>query len=296
MFDLEPGILVLIGIGLALITIILVAVGYSMARILDPAPEPGPDSESAEEALEEVTQEFEAMGRRRDRAGVIGYLAAGISHDFNNMLFVISGRIQMLKNTLEDEPTLKRLDEIHESLKTTRGVLAALQEQHAQQPHSPKSILVGPELREISEMMQCLVPSSVQLDLALEVPDDCSARITHEGFQQIVVNLLLNARTALEPDGGRILVELRHAPDDENEPGAIQLVVEDDGPGIPDDRKQEVFLPFNSTRTKDPGAGLGLPIIKQILSNHGGRIQLDDAPSGGLRATVVLRPPAPSMS
>ena len=76
MFDLEPGILVIIGIGLALITIILVAVGYSMARILAPTPDPGPDPEVAEEALEEVTQEFESIGRRRDRAAVVAYLAA----------------------------------------------------------------------------------------------------------------------------------------------------------------------------------------------------------------------------
>ena len=294
MLEFQPGILLLIGIALALITIVLVAVGYTMARIIPAgrrgdAGFDGDENDSTPLFEENVTREFEEFQRRRERAEVINYLAAGVGHDFNNIAFAISGRVQMLKQTVTDPSIVKSLDEILQSLEEPSGILGALQVLHEQRPNEPAHIRIGPELRELENLMHRIAPPPVELSVEIELEDDMRARLTRNAFQQIIANLLLNARDAIGDGPGRIGIVLSEQPETEGRPGGIRMKIRDTGPGIDDDRKALVLAPFHSSREGATGAGLGLAIVNRILCDHGGRLRLEDAPEGGLEVVIDLR-------
>jgi len=101
---------------------------------------------------------------------------------------------------------------------------------------------------------------------------------------QGALNLVRNALQAM-PDGGRLVLETAVL-----ERGAVSLSVEDTGPGIPDDRRCQVFEPFYTT--KPAGTGLGLPLVAHIVRDHGGEIDFQNVPGGGAKFTMVLPAPA----
>ena len=102
-------------------------------------------------------------------------------------------------------------------------------------------------------------------------------------LQQAVVNLVLNGMQAAQPDG---FVRLSAVP----EADELMLAVEDSGPGIPDDVLHRVFEPFFTT--KSTGSGLGLPLVHNVVDQHGGTISVERGQRGGAR--FVIRLPAPS--
>lgn len=103
-------------------------------------------------------------------------------------------------------------------------------------------------------------------------------------IEQVVVNLLMNAIQALPDGNGQISVTSVALPDS----GEVLVVVEDTGCGIPDEIRLRLFEPFFSTRIEQGGSGLGLYISSFIIDEHGGRLQIDNAPQGGTRAEIYL--------
>lgn len=104
-------------------------------------------------------------------------------------------------------------------------------------------------------------------------------------LNQVVLNLVENARDAIGArDGGRIAVETRLGEASDR----VMLLVEDNGPGIPGDLKDKVFAPYFTTKHGKGGTGLGLAIVHRIVSDHGGRISVSDAPGGGARFAIEL--------
>jgi two-component system, NtrC family, nitrogen regulation sensor histidine kinase NtrY len=100
---------------------------------------------------------------------------------------------------------------------------------------------------------------------------------------QVILNLVENARDAIAgKEDGKILVATRHASD------RVELTIEDNGPGVPSDIRDRVFTPYFTTKHAKGGTGLGLAIVHRIISDHGGRILISEAPAGGARITVEL--------
>jgi two-component system nitrogen regulation sensor histidine kinase NtrY len=104
-------------------------------------------------------------------------------------------------------------------------------------------------------------------------------------LNQVVLNLVENARDAIgSRSEGRITVSTRLGEASDR----VMLIVEDNGPGIPLDLKDKVFAPYFTTKHTKGGTGLGLAIVHRIVSDHGGRIALADAPGGGARFAIEL--------
>jgi signal transduction histidine kinase len=105
---------------------------------------------------------------------------------------------------------------------------------------------------------------------------------------QVLLNLVENARDALggrpDPAGGRIEVATRRGDAGDR----VEITISDNGPGVPDELKDKVFAPYFTTKHGKGGTGLGLAIVHRIVSDHGGRIAIGDAPGGGARFTVEL--------
>ena len=101
---------------------------------------------------------------------------------------------------------------------------------------------------------------------------------------QVLLNLVENARDAVaaKGDDGRVVVSTRAAAD------RVELIVEDNGAGVADDVKDKIFAPYFTTKHGRGGTGLGLAIVHRIVSDHGGRITVSSAASGGARFVVEL--------
>ncbi len=130
-----------------------------------------------------------------------------------------------------------------------------------------------------------LSAAHIELDLAIAsgLPE---VAVDENQIRQALLNLVRNAREAM-PHGGRIRVEVGTV-----DSGWVRLAVGDSGPGISPENLGKVFDPFFSTKEK--GTGLGLALVQQIVSDHGGRIEVDLPPTGGTTFAILLPPAARS--
>lgn len=278
--ELEPGKLMLIGIGLALMTLILVGLGYCIARIFTPS---ASDRENEAPDADELVS---PLDRDSERDEVVRHLAARVTHDFNNIVFAISGRIQILRRTTDDQAILSALDEMQKSLDGSTGILGALRTISQQPGSDATDLAIGPELHELVDQASTVLPPEITLTTSIEVADTTEVRMDRESLQQVLMSVLANSVEAIGTNPGRIQIAL-HAPDESDHP-FLRLVIDDDGPGIPAHQRAEAFTSFHSTKDDRPMSGLGLAIAKRLLNERGASICLEDSPLGGLRVEVRL--------
>jgi len=224
--------------------------------------------------------EMEERLRTSDKLAALGQLAAGIAHEIRNPLASISGSIQLLSRDLTLAPEDQRLMNI---VLREIGRLDSLISDFLifARPQNPR-----PERKDLSE----LAASTVELFLGRrgEVPgptittDFCTplpVMIDERLLHQVLLNLLRNAVEAMGEEG-TVLVSTRQR-------GTLaDLMVEDEGPGIPADVVKRIFDPFFTTKQR--GTGLGLSIVYQIIEGHGGKIHVENKESRGTRFHVVL--------
>jgi signal transduction histidine kinase len=118
----------------------------------------------------------------------------------------------------------------------------------------------------------------INLDLGTDSP----AMATSDGLTQVLVNLLNNARQAC-PRGATVYVRTRH------DNGTVDIEVDDEGPGIPEELRDRVFEPFFTTKPDGQGTGLGLSVSRQIVERFGGSLTYEPRDSGGSRFRVTLQ-------
>lgn len=248
-------------------------------------------------------KEAEEQLLRAQRLESLGTLAGGIAHDLNNVLGPIVLALDRLREavaTPEDRALVALLDAsarrgadlVRQVLLFARGTTG----RHAL--HDPAALLA-----EGRAFLQEVLPRNVAL--AVEVPDGLwpiAGDATQ--LQQVLMNLVLNARDAM-PEGGTLAVALANVtlPAGNPPPGAVgtpgtgphvRLEVRDSGGGIPAEVRERIFDPFFTTKEVGKGTGLGLATTLAIIRQHGGFLQVEDAPGGGtiLRAHVPARPGA----
>jgi PAS domain S-box-containing protein len=240
--------------------------------------------------------------RLTQRLEVVGRLAGGVAHDFNNLLTGVLLYCDLLAASLEsDHRARKYVEEIrHAGLQATdlvRQLLAVAR------PTDSWSCLLS--LNEIAEGMRNLllrlIGENIRLQFHLD-PNLGLIKMDHTQAQQILLNLVLNARDAM-PAGGEIRVEtgncqvqiLRAASPREERSAALPCVlftVEDGGSGMDAATRARIFEPFFTTKAAQ-GTGLGLSTVKDIVTSNGGLIYIDSTPGRGTRVTVLL-PLAPA--
>ena len=102
-------------------------------------------------------------------------------------------------------------------------------------------------------------------------------------LQQAIMNFAINAQQAIGSDGGNFAVSTQ-----QDAHGGVTIIIDDDGPGIPEEIRDKVFEPFFTTKPAGQGTGLGLSVTYGIIKDHGGEIRIEDAPAGGTRIRVSL--------
>ena len=239
-----------------------------------------------ERAVQERTH-FDEITRGHERSEIIAHLASGIAHDFNNIVFAISGRVQLLQRRTEDPKTNESLNEIQMTLKGAKGLIGALLAMHKGSPRPTGRVRIGPEVKAVMAMIRRLIPRRIELTLDAHGIGDVEVELGAESLHQILMNLIINARDAID-NKGRIAITMSRTVDRQDIP-MLTIVIDDDGPGIPESRRAEVFQPFVTSKSSGRGTGLGLSIVQRVIQESGGEISLENAPMGGLRVHIGLR-------
>jgi hypothetical protein len=222
------------------------------------------------------------VARRAEKLAALGTLAAGLAHEMNNPIGIMSSRIEvmLLEGTELPGEVREDLKVLHRQTqrvaRITQGLLSfARRSSHTRAPVDLNYIVRETVLLVESQIAKAGVRLNV--DLAPELP---AVLGDADALQQVVLNLVTNARDALAGDGDiGILTRLR-APD------VVELVVADTGPGIAPEDLPRLFDPFFTT--KPAGTGLGLSITDGIVHEHSGTIDVESSPGRGTRFIVTF--------
>jgi len=234
--------------------------------------------------------------RQSQKMEAIGTLAGGVAHDFNNILMVISGYSQVLIDSLAKEPKLRshveqmqRAGERAASL--TRQLLAFSRKQTTQpEPLNLNGVVTGME-----KMLLRLIGENIAVTTRL-APDLGTVNADAGQFEQVILNLAVNARDAM-PQGGQLTLETKNVDFPAGEvSGAngqrsgsyVQLEVSDTGLGMEPSIQAHIFEPFFTTKPKGKGTGLGLSTVYGIVEQAGGQITFTTAPGAGTSFRILL--------
>ena len=239
----------------------------------------------ARRALEELRRTQEQLVRM-EKLRALGEMASGVAHDFNNVLAVILGRVQLLQRKLED-PTFRRWLAIVEqaALDGAQTVRQIQEFTRVRRDQPTQTVDVNEAIRDAVEMTRARWQDESQsrgahiqvaLDLGVVAPVDGQP----SELREVLTNLILNAVDAL-PRGGEIRIATRERGE------RVEVRVADTGVGMSDSVRRRIFEPFFST--KGPGGtGLGLAMVYGIVSRHGGEILVDTAEGAGSTFTIRL--------
>lgn len=250
--------------------------------IAEPSGDPAP---AAETLLQ--TQRWEAVGR----------LAGGVVHDFNNLLTGVMLYCDLLLSSLDVRDRRRRYaDEIRSAIVQATGLVRQLLV-FARPQAAPTQLL---SLNEVAEAMRDLLSRLIGENIALELlldPELGAVKIEQTQVQQILLNLVLNARDAL-PNGGRITIETSNCRFQPvvgmtansglpNFP-CVLLVVGDNGHGMDSATREHLFEPFFTTKNAGQGTGLGLTTVRSIVTTNRGLIHFESEPGRGTRVMILL--------
>ncbi len=237
--------------------------------------------------------------RQSQKLEAIGHLAGGIAHDFNNLLTVILACGDLAATSLGDDHPVTR--DVHEmnvaatrAAKLTQQLLAFGRRQVLRPvPLRLESVVSG-----VSSMLRRLVGERIHL-LTSSAPDLHVVRADPAQIEQVIVNLVVNARDAM-PEGGRIVIRTRNVVLDASGayemahglPGGahVLLTVSDTGVGIAPEIRERLFEPFFTTKSVGKGSGLGLSTVFGIVAQSGGHITVVSEPGEGTEFRIYLPP------
>jgi signal transduction histidine kinase len=256
---------------------------------------------STAEELSVVQRQSEALVRAEariasgERMESLGRLAAGVAHDFNNVLQVVRLATSTLRPALAAPNDRAILDDVDVATNHGAALVSQLLTFARQQPQDPKCFDAFDRLRSLTAMLQRV--AGRQVDCTVSAANDAAIILMDPAqFEQIAINLVSNARDAIGDDG-RIAVRLdvvTVAGDEANRCGNVpagdyaRLTVEDNGHGIPDEIRARIFEPFFTTKETGLGSGLGLPMVHGIVRRAAGTITVDSTPGSGTRFDVYL--------
>ncbi|MGO9006404.1 MAG: cell cycle histidine kinase CckA [Beijerinckiaceae bacterium] len=226
----------------------------------------------------------------------IGQLAGGIAHDFNNVLTAIIGYSDLLlANHRPTDPSFQDIMQIRQNANRAAGLVRQLLAFSRRQTLRPQVLQLGDVLSDLQMLMRRLVGEKITLELR-HGRDLWLAKADLNQFEQVIVNLVVNARDAM-PDGGKIELRTRNVTAAEcadlDEKGLVHadyvaIEVEDTGYGIPDDVKDKIFEPFFTTKEVGKGTGLGLSMVYGIVKQTGGYVYCDSTVGKGTTFRILL--------
>ena len=244
-----------------------------------------------------VRHQLEDQLRHSQKMEAVGELAGGVAHDFNTLLTVISGHVELLADSLgAGHPALPDVADIRAAAERASALTHQLLAFSRKQILQPSALDLNDVIGTLLTMLRRLIGEDVELGFApASVPLVVTADPTQ--MEQVIVNLVLNARDAM-PDGGHIRIQtervtLEATRSYERTHGLpsgqfVVVTVADTGHGIAPEHRSRVFEPFFSTKAVGKGTGLGLSTVFGIVTQSGGHVVLESSPGRGATFRVYL--------
>jgi len=266
--------------------------------------EPG-DAEAAIVYLLDTTEKrsLESQFAQSQKMQAVGQLAGGIAHDFNNVLSAIMMANDFLLNAHKPtDPSFQDIMQIKQNATRAATLVRQLLAFSRRQTLRPQVLHLGDSLSDLTMLLRRLIGEKVKLDL-VHGRDLWPVKVDVSQFEQVIVNLAVNARDAM-PDGGTLTVRTANVPAAEVErlsykgmPAAdyVRIEVADTGTGIPPDLVDKIFEPFFSTKEVGKGTGLGLSTVYGIVKQTDGFIYVDSEVGKGTSFKIFLPRHIPQM-
>ncbi|MFG1400809.1 hybrid sensor histidine kinase/response regulator [Xanthobacter sediminis] len=263
----------------------------------------GPGDDIALCAIDTSEQKaLEAQFAQSQRLQAVGHLAGGVAHDFNNVLTAIIGYCDLLlAKHRPSDPSFPDIMQIKQNANRAAALVRQLLAFSRRQTLRPQAVELTDVISDVSELLRRLIGERITLEVQ-HARDLWPVKVDVNQFEQVIVNLVVNARDAM-PDGGTLTVRTANVP-----AGAcaaygagnlapadyVVVEVEDTGTGIPPDIIDKIFEPFFSTKEVGKGTGLGLSTVYGIVQQTGGTILAASEPGKGSVFRVFLPRYVPS--
>ncbi len=222
----------------------------------------------------------------------IGRLAAGIAHDFNNILSIILGYSDLLLTVIpENDPIRKKIERIREAGDRAAAVTRQLLAFSRKQILEKKRISINHLIKNFVKIWGKMVGENITIKTYL-AEEDCIVEADPAQIEQVLMNLIVNAKDAM-PKGGEIIIETKEIEFDQQysdiKPGKYVLImVSDTGEGIDKDVLSKIFDPFFTTKEQGKGTGLGLATVYGIIKQHNGYIHVYSEKGKGTTFKIYL--------
>ena len=237
--------------------------------------------------LERKLLELQEQLAQAQKLSTIGTLASSMTHEFNNILTTIINYAKLGLRHKDAATREKAFDKIlaagQRASKITTGMLSYARRGNGRREPTDLVQLVQEVLVLVAKDLQ---NHRVRLQTQLE-PQPVMVEVNAGQLQQVLLNLIINARQAME-GGGQLHVQVRIS----SEPGLAEIVVRDSGHGIPAESLRKIFEPYFTTKTADTqgqgGTGLGLAMVREVIEAHQGRIRVESTVGQGTTFTLKL--------
>ena len=227
-------------------------------------------------------KDLEEQLRQAQKLEAIGRLAGGIAHDFNNLLTVINGYSDLaLADLGSEDPYYQILKPIQEAGQRAADLTRQLLLFSRKAVLQPRVVNLNELIARITRLIQRIIGEDVRLELALD-PQLWSIKADPSQVEQVVMNLVVNARDAM-PQGGQLRIATQNMV-----PTQVQLTVGDSGVGMDEATRARIFEPFFTTKEPNKGTGLGLATVYGIITQAGGRIEVESRLGVGTTFRITL--------
>ena len=244
--------------------------------------------------VEDITEHKRAEQQLREsqKMEAIGRLVGGVAHDFNNLLTGIMLYCDLMLAALNGKSRLRHhAEEIRLAGEHGAALIQQLLAVARQQVVEPRVLSINESIQEMKNLLARLIGENIELQTELS-NELWPVKMDPAQAQQIILNLVLNARDAM-PDGGRIRIRTRNywapeAKQQEGRAGLVEFSVSDNGCGMDAETRGHLFEPFFTTKRPGQGNGLGLATVQNIVRQDGGTIEVQSQPGKGTRVIIRL--------
>jgi two-component system cell cycle sensor histidine kinase/response regulator CckA len=239
---------------------------------------------------EVALRESEEKLRQSQKMEAVGRLAGGIAHDFNNLMTAVIGYSELLEKSIQRGTDESRsLGEIRSAAERAASLTGQLLTFSRRQVLKPRIVDMNDMVRRMERMLLRVLGPDVELSTQLD-PDLQPIRADPLQIEQVILNLAVNARDAMERGGQLVLSTCALPPDPDHppQPAMVRLVVQDAGSGMSDEVRSRLFEPFFTTKDVGRGTGLGLATVYGIVQQSGGTISVESELGRGSSFTIDL--------
>jgi two-component system cell cycle sensor histidine kinase/response regulator CckA len=242
--------------------------------------------------------EREQLQRKLNQAQkleAVGTLAAGVAHDFNNSLTAIIGHAELARDESSNRAlVIQNVEGVLTAAKRAAGIARSLLTFSRETPAQMGPVNLGQFVTESARMLERMLPAIIDIHIDARPEDHHWISADAVQLNQILMNLVVNARDAMV-DGGQLTIRVSHESVDDSdrwalmpqqEHGVVTLSVSDTGTGMTDEVVSRIYNPFFTTKPREEGTGLGMSVVHGIVESHGGQLHIETAVGQGTRVSI----------